>query len=357
MRLVIGEPRTPPLPAGLPDDWVQPRDVPCPTCRYNLRMLHTPRCPECGSVFRWQQLLRVYCPRCDASLIEVDGDRCPQCDLALNWRALLESGTALDRTLFEYSDHPVRAALQTWVAALNPWSFWRRITLEMPPAVERLRRFQRAGLLTAASGALLLISLSLRIATRPPLARPFLALLAMLLTVPLTTSLALPRFTPTLARFRIRSDQLLRCLAYSKCGLFWLGQLFFCGFALAWVGDIPVVARWAGIRRPLFFSFEVLLGPGLPGFLLLDRWIHGFNLAVGLAWVFFALVWWWAFLYVALRRYLRLNRRNAVALFLSTQAIGVLLLMVLLLQLHVATMALGAWQLRLAAWVRHLWGT
>ena len=52
------------LPAGLPVDWHLDRDLPCPQCRYNLRMLRDPRCPECGTKLRWQQVLFVVCPRC-----------------------------------------------------------------------------------------------------------------------------------------------------------------------------------------------------------------------------------------------------------------------------------------------------
>jgi hypothetical protein len=33
-------------------DFLRERDVPCPLCRYNLRALTTPRCPECGRELR-----------------------------------------------------------------------------------------------------------------------------------------------------------------------------------------------------------------------------------------------------------------------------------------------------------------
>ena len=49
----------PTLPAGLPDDWRLDRDVACPDCGYNLRMMCAPRCPECGAVHRWQELLEI----------------------------------------------------------------------------------------------------------------------------------------------------------------------------------------------------------------------------------------------------------------------------------------------------------
>jgi len=333
--------------------------VPCATCRYNLRMLHAPRCPECGSVFRWQQLLRVCCPRCDASLFETDGQRCPRCELVLNWPALLDSAAVLDRRLYEYSSHPTRAALRACLTALNPWTFWHRISLEMPPVVGRLHRFQRVALLTAASGAILVALFTLW-GPRGTLDRKGLGPLAMVLTLPLVTGLALPRFTPTLARFRIRSDQLLRCLAYASSGLLWLGFLFWAAFVFGCLANMPWIARSVGIRAAIVFFPDIVLlelvTHQLRFWLFFDPWLKWFNLVLMGAWAFFGLLWWWAFFYVALRRYLRLNRRNAVALFLSTQTIAVLVLTLLLLQLRVATMALGELQLRLGAWVQRLGG-
>jgi hypothetical protein len=356
---MVGDASTPILPQGLAQDWVQSRDVPCPMCRYNLRMLHTPRCPECGSVFRWQQLLGVCCPRCGVSLSEVDGEHCPHCGLVLNWRALLDSGTALDQRLYEYSDRPVRAALRAYLTALNPWSFWRRLSLEMPPAVSRLRRCQFAALTSVVVGAVLISVVTLA-APGARLGRDALGPLALVLTVPLTTSLALPRFTPTLARFRIRDDHLLRCLAYASSGAFWLGICFSGGFALGWAARSPWAARFLGLGTPLAFLPDYTLSElGTYRLALLrygDPWLASFNLLLMGAWAFFGLLWWWSFLYVALRRYLRLDPRNALALFLSTQAIALLLLIILLLQLRVVTMALGKLQLGLAAWLHPLQG-
>ena len=48
---MVGDP--PPTPS-LPDDnalllaWLSTHDAPCPACKYNLRNLTVPRCPECG---------------------------------------------------------------------------------------------------------------------------------------------------------------------------------------------------------------------------------------------------------------------------------------------------------------------
>ncbi|MCH7872992.1 MAG: hypothetical protein IID33_14955, partial [Planctomycetes bacterium] len=48
-----------------------------------------------------------------------------------------------------------------------------------------------------------------------------IAYAAMLLGVPLMTALILPLFTPTLAKFRIRDDQIARCMSYAYAGAAW----------------------------------------------------------------------------------------------------------------------------------------
>jgi hypothetical protein len=360
MPRVIGETSTPTLPLGLAEDWVQSRDLPCPTCRYNLRMLHLPRCPECGSVFRWQQLLRVHCPRCGDPLYETDGDHCLRCHLPLNWPAVLDSAAVLDRTLYEYSDRPVRAALRTCFAVLNPRAFWQRIVLEMPPAVPRLRKLRNVAIGTALSGVVLIALLPALTSARG-LGRHSFALLVLTLLLPGITSLALPQFTPTLARFRIRADQLLRCLAYASTGLLWLGACFAGAFLFGWVCSSTSLLRAAGKGAEIFFYpddlLESLAARGRWFQTWGDPWFEWFNLVLLLVWVFFGLLWWWVFLYVSLRRYLQLDRRNAVALLLSTQAIGILLLVFVLLQLGVGTSAIGEVQFRLGAFVRRWLGS
>ena len=45
--------------ANTPPDWGHfAGELRCPTCRYNLRGLPHPRCPECGTEFDWQELIR-----------------------------------------------------------------------------------------------------------------------------------------------------------------------------------------------------------------------------------------------------------------------------------------------------------
>jgi hypothetical protein len=46
------------VPADHPPDWdARSTDLLCPLCKYNLRHLTTPRCPECGFAFSWRELL------------------------------------------------------------------------------------------------------------------------------------------------------------------------------------------------------------------------------------------------------------------------------------------------------------
>jgi hypothetical protein len=318
------------LPSGLPEDWVFERDLPCPQCRYNLRMLHLPRCPECGTVFRWQALLHVGCPRCGQSLHDVDGLECPRCGLALNWERLLGEIDPARFRQYEYSRRPRRAAFGAWFGALRPRRFWANIRLESPPVVHRLRWLRRAGVILAVLG----ISASSVATWRGYFLHYFnwLSILALALTMPLVTMVALPRFTPTLARFRIRGDQLLRVTAYATAGMLWIGLLYLIG------GLVVVLINWArGAPRfeGLYIDLENFFAaiPALLGsqhdlwWWQQDAGTALMNLALGTLLLALGFIWWWWFLYVALRRYLRLDPRNAIALFVSTQAIGLLVLL------------------------------
>lgn len=332
---------TPSLPDGLPGDWLLDVDLPCPTCQYNLRKLHVPRCPECGGVFRWQTLLHISCPRCEASLESADGGSCPQCALELDWARLLGERDPAEFTQFEYTRRPVRAGLWTWVAALLPRRFWRGIRLESPPAVGRLKRLRRAALVVFALGlgfSLGAIQVAVAGSGYPiPVAEAiqFFVGWAVPALLPLATMLLMPIFTPTLSRFRIRRDQLLRVFAYGAAGLLWLG-LVYIGMALLTIGlnlaPIGGVGGIGGLPMPVFpelmLGVEFLVGGGPTSNLMwfprstiaLSASLAGLIAAIGF-------VWWWRFFFVALGTYLRLRRRDVWALFLSTQVIALLLIL------------------------------
>jgi len=315
---------TPTLPVGLPDDWVFDRDLECPQCRYNLRMLHNPRCPECGTVFRWQALLHVGCPRCGESLRQFDGSVCLRCGLALNWERLLGDVDPRRFKQFEYTHGPWRAAFGTWLSALRPRRFWAGVHLEAPPVVRRLRWFRRIGFVMTVVGiSVAFVPVWGRYGLYDP---EWLTVLALALILPLVTTLALPRFTPTLARFRIRRDQLLRVTAYASTGALWVGLAYLLAGLLVIVWDLTMVGPG---RQGVYIDLENFFSVVFDG----RRWSTGASAATEalstlLGTILFVLsfAWWWRFLYVALRYYLRLDARNAVALFLSTQVIGFLIL-------------------------------
>ena len=83
----------------------------CPLCRYSLRGLTDPRCPECGFAFTW------------AELVDARRDRHP-------W-------------LFEHARRPwspPRRALRltAWRAGVRPWRFWRDVSPTNPVRLRRL---------------------------------------------------------------------------------------------------------------------------------------------------------------------------------------------------------------------------
>lgn len=345
----------PSLPAGLPDDWLLDRDLPCPSCQYNLRMLSTPRCPECGTVFRWQSILHVSCPRCAESLEVVDADTCPRCRLELDWERLFGQADPARFKQFEYAQRPVRAAVWTWFAALRPRRFWQDIRLETPPATRRLR-----WLLAAAIGTYVLAIAVAHWSNRAfwPDARfgpEWWAFCAGTLIVPIVTIVGLPLFVPTLARFRIRHDQLLRCLAFGCSGLTWIGWAFLLAVPVMIVLNLlwPVVLTVGGATAQ---NPRLLILPGILLTCLEDPWmwrwygvaacLDGVLLALTL---YFSSAWWWLFLWTALHQYLRLNRRNAVALFVSTQLIGLIGFAIILVRYTQLGMIVGALLNRMAS--------
>jgi len=340
----------PTLPPGLPDDWFFERDVECPTCRYNLRMLRLPRCPECGTVFRWQTLLQVTCPRCGQSLDGVDADRCPACKLELNWPRLLNEANLEKRGLFEYTRRPIRAGLRTWAAVLRPRRFWSQIPIESPPAVWRLRWLRRCAVGFVVLAVAVAFFTNRSYWPRLTFDAGWRAFCAAVLLPPFVAMIGIPLFTPTLTRFRIRRNQLLRCSAYGCSGLVWIG----CAFLLVSIATLVVNTFWPrGILAGGGGTFQtprlrLLVSPMLILDVVRNPWVlsrysasecvSSFLIAAGL---YFSVIWWWRYLWVALSGYLQLDRRNAVALFASTQAIALLAVAIILIRFTELGLALG----------------
>jgi hypothetical protein len=91
-----------------PPNWAEwTTDVLCPLCRYNLRGLETPRCPECGYTFAWPEVL--------------------------------DPNRRLHPYLFEH--HPernVRSFCQTAVGVFRPLRFWTSLHPIQPSNRRRL---------------------------------------------------------------------------------------------------------------------------------------------------------------------------------------------------------------------------
>lgn len=91
-------------PQACPDWATLDRELRCPRCDYNLHMLTSPRCPECGLEFTWSALLSVPEYRQDCQIFEY------------RWRT-----------------RPVRSFAYTLWLVLRPWSCWRTIRVEFEP--------------------------------------------------------------------------------------------------------------------------------------------------------------------------------------------------------------------------------
>lgn len=151
-----------------------------------------------------------------------------RCALELDWARLLGERDPAEFTQFEYTLRPWRAATGVLFSTLFPHRFWRRVRIESPPAVHRLRRLRAfCGAVFALGAVSLFLVLSLTVTGR--VSRESFEQAAGWLAPavpPLVTAALMPVFTPTLSRFRIRRDQLLRVFAYGACGLVWLGWLY-----------------------------------------------------------------------------------------------------------------------------------
>ena len=81
-------------------------EIRCENCGYNLRGLTEPRCPECGTVFRWEERIEA-------------------------------ARGSLDHALFEYQwrRRPVRSFVATLGWSLAPWRMWQRLSRSSPPVI------------------------------------------------------------------------------------------------------------------------------------------------------------------------------------------------------------------------------
>lgn len=334
------------LPPGIPDDWVYDHDLPCPNCGYNLRMRRTPRCPECGSGYTWQFLLNVSCMRCGTPLAREAGERCPRCDLALDWAALIDGVNPQSLRIFEYAPNPVRSAFTVFRQAFAPWRFWKRQVLEMKPNTKRLRTLivwvlAFYGIVCVLEFILPLFLLPVSFAAGLVSSDSVITLdvagTLIAVWLPFTTFAMLPCFGPTLRLCRLRRDQVLRIAAYGLTGIFWATVVCF-GLLCVAVSYNLYIYFSGGQQGPIYLATHLAHhGSNMIFFWGLNRWAEMLSLCSVWTYTLFQTVWWWPFLWFALRRFLRLKFRDALALFLSTQIIGLLIMVVLFLQLVVLT--------------------
>lgn len=233
-----------PVRANMAPDWdTFPDQIVCPLCGYNLRGLVEARCPECGSVFAWNDLLD---PR--------------------------------QRThdyLYEYCDgHRARSVLRTMIGGLTPWRFWRNVLPVLPIRIGRLRQY--LGMIFGAMFVSFWVGLLAIYAWQPrmigwrargwgfngaPLApwtwslsdlEKVLAVNSHLVTAIIwfvSTFAAIHIFALTMRRKQIRSVHIFRCFVYSCDVFIWLaGALMLLDVweALAF-DDPPVVTQYLAL--------------------------------------------------------------------------------------------------------------
>lgn len=266
-------------PAVAAPDWQSVTDdVACTRCGYNLRGLTQPRCPECGLEFEW------------ADLLDPARRRHPY--------------------LFEHQARYGRfeSFVRTAVGALNPWRFWRTITLQQPCNSRRLWWFWLIvlALYAAVCGGITSLVLSVPgMTTR--LGGPTQIVVALTLPLLLQTSTigALLVFQQTLSRWRIRSYHVTRTAVYAGVGLH-LGMAFAVLAQMivrlqGWVTTVPP-------NSPLWTVASAIL----------------------MVVVVVAPLHWWASLWCAYRRYLKI--RHCLAMLVASQVIAALVVINLLAQ-------------------------
>ena len=207
-----------------PDLSANPSDleISCPLCEYNLRGLSEPRCPECGYQFVWAELI--------------------------------EAMRIAHPYLFEVQRRKVWSFWKTLIGGLLPGRFWKKLK---PAHAGNLRRLFLYWLITLLVGCAAAVALDQVVnASLPTLARYTtnaypdsvdmeigfysfyfqvgeVAIIhaGMVLIWPVATFLTLLIFQQSMARAKIRTHHLLRCVIYSADVVTW-GSLF-CMAALA----------------------------------------------------------------------------------------------------------------------------
>jgi hypothetical protein len=212
-----------------PPDWVTfAEEIRCPMCKYNLRGLAEPRCPECGFRFGWQDLL--------------------------------EAKTRPHPYLYEH--HPESKIRSFWrtavTAAVRPGRFWGALHPAQPSRPGRLVRYWiRCAMVTGLPFFALWVVRTLELAAtrRSGVGVTFLQHLVTLKPAPWTaeflqlhgwtgtamqfsinlffavlawpwlTYCALLIFAQTMRRVRVQPIHAVRCVVYSQTSIMWVSTL------------------------------------------------------------------------------------------------------------------------------------
>lgn len=315
------------LPAGLPLTWTFGRDLPCPQCGYNLRSLRIPNCPECGFSFRWQSVLGVVCQRCGGPLRDESGRVCPHCFDTLDWSQLLGRADPRQQLEFEYSMRYGRPYLHTLVATVWPWTFWSQKRLATPPNRSRLRRYRAISIGLGLIGLILPVVLA-SLGWVAVDIRDWLALTAALLIPPGVILLFIDHYGRGTQRYGARPERRLRFMAYSSSLLAWQGSwLLLAALAAVLVNFLTPVMINGQIGRPAnalrlesgaFFEYLVT-GTLRYNLHPIEGWFH---VGIGCGLSLFAVAWWWPFLFLGLRRVLRMSRSESWQVLAASILLG-----------------------------------
>lgn len=249
-------PDAPPVAAGPVWESI-PHEVLCPLCEYNLRGLSDPRCPECGYRFEWDDVTN---PK-----------------------------TSVHPYLFEH--HPqrnIRSFFQTLWGTLRPIKFWKSLSPSQPSRPGRLFAYWVltsliACLVVAAQWVRSIVSLwdysnwyyfspysNSSSSFYPTPTTPFswshlwatagrawrrdinfeiaLSLAIFWLVWPWLTFLALSIFQVSMAKAKIKTIHVIRCLFYSFDIGAWLGPFFGVAIVLSiWGPAFELDAPFAGM--------------------------------------------------------------------------------------------------------------
>jgi len=196
---------------------------------------------------RWNEIgFEVLCSRCAYDLRMLTSSRCPECGLEFTWSDVLTAAQTRSRFLFEHNwrERPFRSYLGTVWTSLWPWSFWRRVSIhenvQSGPLWFLLLTAVGWFVVTAHGSAWVVWAIADRFTRQYAVADEFLAwakwpiesretywpVLLVVVAVPMVQLTTLSLLRQTLERGRVRALQLTRVIAYSAspAGI-WVGAL------------------------------------------------------------------------------------------------------------------------------------